>query len=260
MSDDPVQILMKRLAAGDISIDEYRILLPLLKASPTDQPQPFLSSDLDPLGQKLAQVDDIELYEACLLVAGRQYLLSNVKSVRGARSSSSVNFIPIDRLTTLNVWFTNNENVSVEETRLMFGGSRHKAILQMLTLLWQVTFKPRLQNLATRLRNEGSVELNRTIVGAGDAVSLTKDGVVAKGARRIDLKQAKAFGTFCVGTERRSLSGSRASNPNEIVVSEKKGLLGVTIPSDALRFYSWDEDPDIVQALLEWMAEPDNKL
>jgi len=120
-------------------------------------------------------------------------------------------------------------------------------------------------NLAKKLIQQGQIELTKTwVIGGkevGEVVILRKDGTVVTPTKSVNLKVAKATGTFGLGSEWRSLNAmSHKTNPYEVVLSEKKGLLGALIPLGALKFIPFVEDIDIVHSLLAWMAEPGNKL
>lgn len=119
--------------------------------------------------------------------------------------------------------------------------------------------------MAKKLIKQGQIELTRTwVIGGkdiGEVVTLRKDGTICTPTMTVNLKVAKASGTFGLGTEWHSLNAlSHKTNPYEIVLSEKKGMLGALIPSGALKFIPFLEDIDVVHALLAWMAEPQNKL
>ncbi len=200
MSEDPELVLKRRLAEGAISIDQYRELIAEIRPSVPNATKAFGTSTA-PLGRKLAECDDLVVYETGLVFRGRQHPVDSVTSVRGGQSSSSINFVPTEKSTSLSIALVDGDTISLQEQRILFGGSRHKALLQTLATLRQITFKPRLINLVVKLKKQGFIELSRPMFGNGETVTLSVDGTVSAGARSISLKQAKASGTFGVRLE-----------------------------------------------------------
>ena len=79
--------------------------------------------------------------------------------------------------------------------------------------------------------------------------------------RSINLKVAKASGTFSLGSEWLAFNMvSHTTDPNEVVLSEKKATFGTLIPWGALKFYPSAQDTDVLFSLLTWLAEPGNEL
>ncbi len=147
----------------------------------------------------------------------------------------------------------------------MFGRKRHEAIGRLLATLRNITFNQRMTNLTRKLIQQGQIELTKTWIisgrEVGEVVILRKDGTITTPMKSVNLKVAKASGTFEVGTEWHSLNAlSHKTNPYEVVLSEKKSMLGALIPLGALKFVPFVEDIDIVHSLLAWMAEPKNRL
>ena len=267
MNKSPQDILKTRLAAGEISLDEYRQLLAEIGKECVEDKSPRDSSPSNELktGALFFEFEDLRLFENAIVYRNVAHPLSDVTSVRGVQSRQSFNFFPTERSSSLHVSFLSGDSISITEQRILLGGKRHDAIGRLLATLRKMTFNQRLTNLAKKLIHQGQVELTTAwVIGGrevGELVILRKDGTVVTPTKTVDLKVAKASGTFGLGTEWRSLNAmSHKTNPSEVVLSEKKGMLGALIPSGALKFVPFAEDIDIVHALLAWMAEPQNRL
>jgi hypothetical protein len=264
MTQTPKDMLKSRLATGAISIEEYRQLL----AEISDESDSLIKernsnqngSGLD-AGILLGEFEDLKLFENCIAYKGCEYALSDVTSVRGGQSSRSFNLVPTEKSSSLSVFFVSGNTVRLSENRILFGNKRHEAIGRILSLLRNITFNHRMTNLVKKLALNGQIELYKPIVGSGESVVLRKDGMVVTTSISINLKQAKATGTFGLGSEWRSLNYvNHETNPYEVILSDKRGTFGALIPRGALRFVPYIEDVDIVHALLAWMAEPGNQL
>lgn len=256
---DALEILKTRLAAGEISIAEYRELAAIVGAKGPSEPLP--SSLPSPRGKLLAQIDDLQLHETGICVKGKWHPLADVTSVSGSSSSLSINFIPMSKTSSAYFSLATGEHISLDEDRVLLGGTRHKAIRNFYSCLQRLTLQSRLNRLATKLVSEARLQIFQppTTVRTSP-VFLTSDGRVQSGTRNIDLKAAKRTGTFGVGTEARSLSrSSHEYNTAEVVISEEKGLFGY-IPLNAIRFTPNVHDSDIVHSLLIWLAAEGNYL
>lgn len=209
----------------------------------------------------LGEFEDLKLFENCIVYKGCRHALSDVTSVRGGQSSRSFKFVPTEKSSSLCIFLVSGNTLRLSENRVLFGSKRHEAIGRMLSLLRKVTFNYRMANLVKKLALNGQIELYKPIVGSRESIVLRKDGIVATTSISINLKQAKATGTFGLGSEWRSLNHvSHETNPYEVILSDKRGAFRTFIPRGALRFVPYIEDVDIVHALLAWMAEPGNQL
>ena len=85
---------------------------------------------------------------------------------------------------------------------------------------------------------------------------MTSSGHLETQSKQINLKKAKATGTFGIGTE---AVLSNSYNTVQVVASETKWV-GKLIPLNSLRFIPNTEDKDVVYALLQWLAEQENSL
>lgn len=267
MTKSPTDILKARLAIGDISLEEYRQLLAEIRDEPSDGKSFNDAGSPGKLqtGAVVLEFEDLRLFENAIMYRNVTHPLSDVTSVRGGQSQQSFNFVPTEKSSSVHIAFVSGEPISISEQRILFGGKRHDAIGRLLATLRKMTFNQRVTNLAKKLIQQGQINLTTTwVIGGrevGEVVTLRKDGTVVTPTKSVNLKVAKASGTFGLGTEWHSLNAmSHKTNPLEVVLSEKKGMLGALIPSGALKFVPFLEDIDVVHALLEWMAEPQNKL
>lgn len=254
---DPIDTLKGRLAAGELSVDEYHTLFAIIQEG--DANSTLATSDDLTKGKLLAEVDNVRLFEHSIVADGVASPLADVVSVSGTSSSTSINFIPMDKRSSVGFTLLSGKSYWITEDRALFGSARHAAIRAFFSALRQATFSARFANLVQRLVREGRLEIFRSYTGEGEPVFLSRDGALQSGTRVIDLKTANAAGTFAIGVEQRSLGQSRAYNTEEVVVSEKRGTLGL-LPFGALRFTPNVHNTDVVNALLSWLAKPDNKL
>jgi hypothetical protein len=256
----PNEILKARLAAGEISIDEYREILAEIStnvpksAEEQERPTPVEAK----IGGLIFEFEHLRLFENAIIHENVVRYITDVTSVDGGQYTHSTNSIPSIKITGLTILFASGESINLEENRKWFGGKRHQALLKLLSMLREVTFKQRMANLTRKLRRQGQLELTRKS-NVGEIVLLRKDGIVIASTKSVNLKVAKASGTFELGTHSTSLMTTK-SNPFEIVLSEKSKRFGRYSPSDALTFVAVTEDLDILRSLIAWMAEPGNKL
>ena len=266
MTTSPTDILKTRLAAGEISLEEYRQLLAEIRDGTANADRHDSHSPHEiRTGALVLEFEDLRLFENAITYRNITHPLSDVTSIRGGQSQQSFNLVPTEKSSSVHIEFLSAEPISITEKRILFGGKRHEAIGRLLTTLRKMTFHQRVNNLAKKLIQQGQIELTKAwIIGGkevGEVVILRKDGTVCTPTKTVNLKVAKASGTFGLGTEWHSLNAmSQKTNPYEVVLSEKKGMLGALLPSGALKFVPFLEDVDVVHTLLTWMAEPQNNL
>ena len=249
MDDNLIDILKKRLAVGEISIDEYRQLMSEVCNSSFEskaQENPDLSGSLD-TGSFIDGIDNFQLYKNVIVYQDKTYKLTNVSRVYGEQSSSSVNFFPTSRRSSFGVSFTFGESINISEDKTMFAGSRHDKIGRIYSALRSLTINQRITNLAIKIKQQGEVfltkEWNYQGKVYGQNIIFRRDGMLVTPTRVINLKVAKASGVFQLGSEWRGINGiSKKSNPYEVILSEKKATLGFVVPSDALKFTPSHED------------------
>ena len=153
--------------------------------------------------------------------------------------------------------FIEGDGIEAREDRVLLGGGRQGQILQFANTISKLTFTTRLQTLIRRLVAVEAIPLTKY----GQSILVSVDAHLIVDGERISLKQAKANGTFSIGSQKFFVNGGRSTDPSEIVISEKAGFLGTSlIPRGSVRFYATLEDSDIVGSLLEWLATPGKEL
>jgi len=259
----PLDTLNARLAAGEISVEQYENLRRVIVE---DGASPSRTTTTGSRGTVIAAADALLLYKDAIDWQGHLYPISDVASVEGGSISTTANLIPLQKSTWLTVRLHGGPTIALSEDRTIFGAPRHKAIAYMHHCIRQATFKSRMNNLATRLVKEGRVKLYEPIDKkyrprnyTDYPVFLTRNGQLEVGSRSFDLKSARREGVFGVGTHWRSLGLSQGYDTDEVAIFEKKGIFG-QVPRSAVYFKANAEDTDIVNALLTWLAEPGNGL
>ena len=88
MSTNPKDVLKARLAAGEVSIDEYRELLAVVCDEVADEGKKYVSgqSDTPSTGALITEFEDLRLFEKAIIYKNVVHPLSEVSSVRGGRS------------------------------------------------------------------------------------------------------------------------------------------------------------------------------
>ena len=123
-----------RLAAGQISIDECRQLLTEISEETTNKSNVTHTNLCEELhtGQLIAEFEDLRLFEHVIIYKNTAHLISDIKSVGGQQTQSSVNFVPTSRMSRFGVQFLSGEVIQFYEYRTFFGGKRHDTIGRLL--------------------------------------------------------------------------------------------------------------------------------
>lgn len=247
--EDPINILNVRLANGEIDEEEYEKLLNIL--------QPKNRKNLNEYGRLLFEFDDVKIYENGIKHGNFFHKISEIKSVDGHNSQMSVNYLPMEKSSSVTIWFKSGEKISFNESRVYLGGARHKLIRQLHAVVKQITFKERVNKFFERLMKDGRIVIHKPFYKKGEIIYLTKDGYIETETKKINIKEAKTKGTFGIGTESKSFGSSKEYNPNEIVIGDVKGRFGF-IPSKTLQFEVNCQDSDVVHSLLIWFSDIKN--
>jgi len=144
MSANPKDVLKARLAAGEISIDEYRELLAEICDEVMDEGRNHIHNQSDALstGKLITEFEDLRLFENAIIHKNIAHPLSDITSVRGGQSEQSFNFLPTEKSSSLSIAFISGESIAISEQRILFGGKRHEAIGKLLAILRKATFNP----------------------------------------------------------------------------------------------------------------------
>jgi hypothetical protein len=110
---DAVAILKARLAAGEITVDKYQELRAIVQDEL--EPKSQANMDIHALGQLLAQIDNIFLYENYIVIDEKSHPVSDIVSVDGMITSYSMNLVPIDKKSFVNFTFLSGEKISLSE-------------------------------------------------------------------------------------------------------------------------------------------------
>jgi hypothetical protein len=250
-------ILDRRLAAGEISVEEYSSRLAALEGSSSSRQPPQVPPAPPP--KVLASFDDLVITERGLFISGKLIPLERIAKVNGSASQMSINFIPMMKDSSLHIELTDGTTFSYSEDSAYFSPIRHKQIRTAYAILRSATSQKRLDNLAAKVRRDGRVLLGLVDFDEKKPVYLTVRGELVSGELVVVLKIANANGGFGIGVEGRSLGLSRSVDPDMIVASlNPAGRF--TLPRGAIKFTATQEDKDAVANLLQWLAKPGNDL
>lgn len=264
LDPDVRRTLDLRLARGEVTVDEYRHLIAEIQAGVGAPHKPDLPERL------IAEVDELRVYSKHIEVAGRNKSFEDVASVDGGSTTLSLNLAPASKHSWISVKFTNGDSYYMDEDRTVFGREHHRKICECVAALRKVTFFARYNRLCNHLSGYGKARVGTevndayTIVGViAEAVSrsrpsdinLTIDGSITNGVLVLDLKLCRSHGILELGIER---ANKRA--PGEVYACHERSILEKSKRS-ALKFFAGgDYDTDVVLALLDWLADPGNRL
>lgn len=252
-----LETLKARLARGEITIGEYKEILGELTSGAKEEH----SNGVGELGSLLAEVAEVAAFEHGFKIQDSRYRYDAIASIRGGVEKSSVNGITTTKKSHFSLRLSDGMELSVSEGSTWFGRKRHTAIVNVFVELNRRSFNSRVQALAQRLRKEGEVRLGYSGLRGKDPVTLFSDGTIGNSKHRFDIKAASAMGTLQLGVTRANLGASSYSSPLEIVISDKKKPRALAVPlGRKISFVPTSEDPDIVHALIGWIAAPENRL
>jgi hypothetical protein len=260
--------LDQRYASGEISTMEYYRLKAVLTLSAREDITQTNVSELQLA--PLFQFEDLAIYPTHITVAGNRRELSDISKIDGGSVNLRINLWSAVKDTSLSVSFRNGGTYKLREERSIFGGDRHRAIMQAQGLLKRLTFKPLFDKLVSEVR-EGPVQIgieNETAIDSvmGSIVKmllprkfapiyLLRSGTLTNGKLTFDLKQCRRQGVLELGIRRANMS-----EPESVYVSIRKSVMERS-HRGALRFGLCGEHRyDVTMALLNWMAEPENEL
>lgn len=259
MSDQAIDILKKRLASGEVTLEEYKTILKELEGVKNNNDQQVKTSR-----QLVATIDeDFKLFNDAIVYKGSTFLLSDVTAIKNYSSKNTLNFVTMDRLSCLTITFKNSKEICITEDRAWFGKKRHDEILVASQRIKKLTFNHRVTNFADKLLENNKIKLSEDYLKKDPSkdVFLFRDGTIRTPHRSIDLKKARINGTLFVGTRTEGiLSHYRASNSNEIAVTETPHAKNGKIPKDAVIFTPYLEDVDVSCAFIDFLSIEGNQL
>jgi hypothetical protein len=273
-----IEKLKERLAAGEISMDEFVQMRALIteknydnqsNAKPTlGRLSDFVKSKIDRGGSSnnpTLEIDNKEYGKIILsgdtiVIGGEKRKTDTIKSIGYGEDSFSINFVPITKGTIVNIVFTDGKSFHISEDRVYTSFGAHGKLNKLYSQLSHASFKTRLNLLANKLRKVGELNLDH-------GVTLMRDGTLTNGSISVNLKKAGAHGDIAIGYEWQSLGLSSASNPNLISVSENKIKTKITLLGNSgkaqagvIEFTVTLEDRDVSHSLLRWLSKEGNKL
>lgn len=218
----------------------------------------------------LLSFEDLIIYSTHIVVAGKRRELTDIATVDGGAFNLRMNMMPAVKHTHLKVGFRDGHSFKKDEQRSLFGGDRHKAIATAVTLLRNLTFRPFFDQLCWDVRaspaqigveNDAPIHSAVSLVMKAMAarkpapIYLHRAGTITNGILTLDLKECRREGILELGIYRTNLS-----EPESIYASNTKSMIEKS-HRHALRFgVQGKHRPDVVMALLNWMATPGNEL
>lgn len=258
MDENVRKTLDLRLASGEITIEEYRATLNVLRNSATEATESTTARNLRSDGQTeprliLTMDSDLSLFESFLVYKGRRHSYSTITSLAYSRSMTSYNFIPTSNKTNFNIELENGETITYSTKTVFARGNLSKLLEQAYLFLQPATFQSRLNRTAYQLAQKGSILVPSYPLG----VTLFPNGDIEndKGTR-LNLKDSKKNNALLIGVTYTNLVGSpRGSAPDEIRIYENQKRFG-----NKKIIFTLLVDQDVWKALISWLAEPGNVL
>jgi hypothetical protein len=245
MTQEAISILKKRLANGEISLDQYEKLLTTI-ANP-------IAVSID-VGSVIDTLDDLQICTKGLARHGKKYLYGDIFSVHCFSHDGRMNGISFVRNSHLAIIFKNNDSFDFDEDGRFFKGNRHKKIIQIGQFLKDKTREIRQENFTNELITSGSISIG--ITDDRHEVFLSRNGDIECPSKNIKLhiKDCHSSGTLALGVEKSTLN-SNAIDTNLIVISNMKRSL-LNFPKDSLRF-TLSEPTDVAMAYLKLFQSKD---
>jgi hypothetical protein len=256
MSEEAKEKLKLRLASGEIGAVEYFQLLSIIldqDKSLTQKPQTYSTTIV-------AEHKGHALYNDKIVSSdGTIYLINQVDSIITTNFKQTINFIPIWKYTGFTCYFYNGKSFSLIETKTLFAGASHNSIANFCMKVSQLSFNSRMEIIFQKIKSKGRY----LIRGSQDSCSITIDGKIEQGKKKIDLKEARKSGFFCIGSKEISgITGvtysSHRYDPNEIIVSSYSSNNG-RIPKDSIRC-SPSANNDVIISFINWFSTDGNYL
>lgn len=249
-----IEKLKERLAAGEISIEQYRKLVELV----SDGVDGVRTGNAAKLGTApIIEVENkkfgkLSLFHDHILTAQLKKQLSEITSIIYYGFRGTTNLIPTSRVTSLTFKFADGVSLLLEEKRTYTAFDVHKKLGKIYSYIATKTFKSRLDFLVNTIRTNGKIELYKGIF-------LYRNGFLSDGISTVDLKTASSYGSLEFGYNTYS-----SYSPNHVTASETKlkdaWFTFSRLPKGTIRFYLGLTDPDITRSLLLWLSKENNVL
>jgi hypothetical protein len=247
--------LDRRLAAGEISMDEYERILNILNEDGSEQDfQRYASAQLNSKNDLLLDVGDgFELFRHYIIYKNRKFLHSEITSLGYGRFYFSMNGIKMSDSSSLSIELQDGYQIKLsEETGMLrFRGNKGKLLEKAYQILQPATFQMRLNRLA------GLLAVNRYIkIQSSPLTKLYPDGLIeSENGTKINIKISRLNKGLFLGTSFNSLGGDYSSSPDEINIIEQPKLFR----KKQIKF-TLSTNQDAWKALLIWLSEEGNVL
>lgn len=261
-----VEILKKRLAAGEISLSEYETILTHLKVGSGSSITLEGTKEVvqqgalivgkttaglfnavfgtysynEPSDRAPFEVDStFKIFGTYFEHKGQKYALSDVKSIGLRAQHTSINLVATN-YSKLSITTVSGKTIELVGRALIIKGSTNKKIAVANTILCASTFEARADRYLRKLDEQGYFEV--------DGVRITADGRLLKGTSSVLIRLAHARGYLALGT----FSGVSNQDPYQIIAGES----GIGIFSERIRF-SVIFDRDVIFAIIRRFAGMD---
>lgn len=259
MTQNPIEILKQRLAAGEITISEYKVILEQLVGS-NKLPAGVVSakdavlkgaviagktsaklfdtvfgstSYKDPTDTEPLEITgDFLIYGNYFLYKKKSYLIEDVKSVGFMAYSQKINLIKMGEDSTLFVVMKDNQEIRLDGFSMLVRGGRNKRLASAYKILSSRTVENRFQRFDSSLVNNGYVETN--------GIRITRDGKIIQDGTQVDIRVSAQRDKLIIGSSwGLAPGGTGGSNPYEIIAGES----GTSILSSRVKFEAiYDRD------------------
>ena len=165
MSQEAISILKKRLANGEINLEQYNQLLATIS-------KPSVES-ID-VGSFFESLDDLQVFTKGLISNGKKYLYSDIYSVHCSSHDARMNGISFARNSYFLIKFNNDDYIEFDESGRFFKGGRHKKINQISQYIKNQTKEIRYEKFTKELTSA-----KRILIGFTEdrnQVFLTRNG------------------------------------------------------------------------------------
>jgi hypothetical protein len=256
MSEEAKEKLKLRLASGEIGAAEYLQLLSII----VDQDKNLTQNNPTHSATILAEHKGHTLYNDKIVSSdGTFYLINQIDSISTTNFKQTINFIPIWKFTGFTCYFLDGKSFSLIETKTLFAGASHNSIANFCMKISKLSFKSRMEIIFQKIKAKGRY----LVRGSQDSCSITIDGKIEQGKKKIDLKEARKSGFLCIGSKEISgitgvTNSSHRYDPNEIIVSSYSSNNG-RIPKDAIRC-SPSANSDVIIGFINWFSTDGNYL
>ena len=209
MDSQAKSTLDQRLAAGQISVEEYKNLISIIQVAPsTNNRQDQLIVEVN---------NEFSVYKDYCIFKGKEYRYDCVEVIVWSRDKQSINLISVGDSTVFGIIFSDGEKVNYVTDTMLFRGLLSIRLEKAYSYINQLTASTRVNALEKSLREKGSLR-----IPAGGNIVLGWDGFITDKDSGVSLSIMEATRTknFYIGN---NFPGRR--QPDEIAIfGEKESL------------------------------------